>query len=201
VTAERVAAFAAATGTPYDEGDPAPATFPIVVAFAAMQALMEDPDVGIELSNVIHGEQRFGYQRQVVVGDRLSAALTVDTLRQIGGADIIGTTSAITDADGALVCTATNPACETCPIHGRCEWLRRGRPPYDGPPRRGQAWAGTDRQVRGRLMAVLRESVGSVARSRLDSVWSDATQRERALQSLLADGLVVEAEGRYALPT
>ncbi len=106
VTAERVAAFAGATGTAYDEGDPAPATFPIVVSFAAMQALMEDPDVGIELSNVIHGEQRFGYQRPVVVGDRLSAALTVDTLRQIGGADIIGTTSAITDADGTLVCTA-----------------------------------------------------------------------------------------------
>jgi acyl dehydratase len=106
VTAERVAAFAAATGTPYDDGDPAPATFPIVVAFAAMQALMEDPEVGIELSNVVHGEQRFGYQRPVVVGDRLSAELSVDTLRQIGGADIIGTTSAITDADGTLVCTA-----------------------------------------------------------------------------------------------
>ena len=106
VTAERVVAFAAATGTSYDEGDPAPATFPIVVAFAAMQALMHDPDVGIELSNVIHGEQRFGYQRPVVVGDRLSAALTVDTVRQIGGADIIGTTTAITGAHGDLVCTA-----------------------------------------------------------------------------------------------
>ncbi len=106
VSAERVRAFAAATGTPYDEGDPAPATFPIVVAFAAMQALMVDPEVGIELQNVVHGEQRFGYQRPVVVGDRLTAELTVDTLRQIGGADIIGTTSAITDAAGALVCTA-----------------------------------------------------------------------------------------------
>ncbi|MGI9155698.1 MAG: FAS1-like dehydratase domain-containing protein [Marmoricola sp.] len=106
VTAERVRAFADATGTPYDEGDPAPATFPIVVAFAAMQALMADPAVGIELQHVVHGEQRFGYQRPVLVGDRLTAALTVDTLRQIGGADIIGTSSAITDSDGALVCTA-----------------------------------------------------------------------------------------------
>ncbi len=106
VSAERVRAFTAATGTPYDEGDPAPATFPIVVAFAAMQALMVDPEVGIELQNVVHGEQRFGYQRPVVVGDRLTAELTVDTLRHIGGADIIGTTSAITDAAGDLVCTA-----------------------------------------------------------------------------------------------
>ncbi len=106
VTPERVAAFAAATGTPYAEGDPAPATFPIVVAFEAMQALMADPEVGIELSHVIHGEQRFAYQRPLVVGDRLTATLSVESLRQIGGADIIATSSAITDADGALVCTA-----------------------------------------------------------------------------------------------
>jgi len=49
VTEEAVAAFAAATGTPYAPGGPAPATFPIVVAFGAMQALMQNPDVGIQL--------------------------------------------------------------------------------------------------------------------------------------------------------
>jgi acyl dehydratase len=106
VTAERVAEFAAATGTPYADGDPAPATFPIVIVFAAMQHLMSDPSVGIELHHVVHGEQRFGYERPVRVGDRLTARLTVDSLRQIGGADIIGTSSAVTDADGDLVCTA-----------------------------------------------------------------------------------------------
>ncbi len=105
VTAERVAEFAAATGTPYATGDPAPATFPIVVAFAAMQQLMADPSVGIELHHVVHGEQRFAYERPVRVGDRLAAELTVDSLRQIGGADIIATSSAVTDARGALVCT------------------------------------------------------------------------------------------------
>ncbi|HEY6935316.1 MAG TPA: MaoC family dehydratase N-terminal domain-containing protein [Marmoricola sp.] len=106
VTAERVAEFAAATGTPYADGDPAPATFPIVVAFAAMQQLMTDPEVGIELHHVVHGEQRFAYERPVRVGDRLTAELTVDSLRQIGGADIIGTSSAVRDSDGSLVCTA-----------------------------------------------------------------------------------------------
>jgi 3-hydroxymyristoyl/3-hydroxydecanoyl-(acyl carrier protein) dehydratase len=106
VTVERVAEFAAAIGTPYAEGDPAPATFPIVVAFAAMQDLMSDPTVGIELHHVVHGEQRFAYERPVQVGDRLTAQLTVESLRQIGGADIIGTSSAVRDADGALVCTA-----------------------------------------------------------------------------------------------
>jgi A/G-specific adenine glycosylase len=102
---------------------------------------------------------------------------------------------------GALVCTAANPRCEQCPIHGRCEWRRRGKPPYDGPPRRAQAWAGTDRQCRGRLLAVLRDSEGPVPRERLDAAWHDEAQRDRALAGLVADGLVAAwADGRYSLP-
>ncbi len=102
---------------------------------------------------------------------------------------------------GALVCTAANPKCGACPVNDVCAWNLAGRPAYDGPPRRGQAWAGTDRMARGRLMAVLREAEGSVARPRLDQAWSDAVQRERALQSLIADGLVVESDDRFALPS
>ncbi len=101
---------------------------------------------------------------------------------------------------GALVCTAATPRCGDCPIRDLCAWDLAGRPAYDGPPRRGQAWAGTDRQVRGMLMAVLRDAAGSVTRTRLDAVWSDAAQRDRALESLLADGLVVQSGDRYALP-
>jgi acyl dehydratase len=106
VTEERIAAFAAATGTPYAAGGPAPATFPIVVAFGAMQALMAAPDVGIELHHVVHGQQKFTHERPVRAGDSLRAELSVTGLRQIGGADIIATSSAITDAEGRLVCTA-----------------------------------------------------------------------------------------------
>ena len=106
VSEQAVRDFAAATGTPYAPGDPAPATFPIVVAFAAMQELMADPEVGIQLQHVVHGQQKFSYQRPVVVGDRLTATLTVSGLRQIAGTDIITTSSAITDGSGALVCTA-----------------------------------------------------------------------------------------------
>jgi hypothetical protein len=106
VTEQAVSDFAAATGTPYTRGDPAPATFPIVVAFAAMQALMTDPEVGIELHHVVHGQQKFVHERPVVAGDRLSATLTVSGLRQISGTDIITTSSAIRDGSGALVCTA-----------------------------------------------------------------------------------------------
>ena len=108
VSREKLAEFAAATGAAESGYDArtAPATFPIVVAFRAMTALMEDPSVGIALHRVVHGEQRFSYTRPVVAGDELSAALTVDSLRQIGGADIIGTRSEITDGEGRHVCTA-----------------------------------------------------------------------------------------------
>ena len=101
---------------------------------------------------------------------------------------------------GALVCTAANPRCESCPILARCAWHAAGRPAYDGPPRRGQTYAGTDRQCRGRLLAVLRDTRAVVPKSRLDAAWADDAQRGRALDGLLADGLVVATQGGYALP-
>jgi A/G-specific adenine glycosylase len=64
-----------------------------------------------------------------------------------------------------------------------------------------QTWAGTDRQCRGRLLAVLRESEGAVPLSRLDAAWSEETQRVRSLAGLVEDGLVVRTDaGSYALP-
>lgn len=102
---------------------------------------------------------------------------------------------------GALVCTARSPACADCPIADRCAWRAAGYPAYDGPPRRGQRYAGTDRQVRGRLLAVLRASPGPVDKPALDAVWDEPVQRERALDALIADGLVDPLDdGRYALP-
>jgi A/G-specific adenine glycosylase len=102
---------------------------------------------------------------------------------------------------GALVCTARSPRCVDCPVIDICAWQRAGRPAYDGPPRKGQTYAGTDRQCRGRLLAVLRHAEGPVDKPELDIVWSDALQRERALDGLIADGLVDPLDdGRYALP-
>jgi A/G-specific adenine glycosylase len=101
---------------------------------------------------------------------------------------------------GALVCTARSPRCPECPLWASCAWRLGGRPPATGPSRRPQAYAGTDRQVRGLLMAVLRDETGPVPGARLDVVWPDSGQRSRALASLLADGLVVELPARrYAL--
>jgi A/G-specific adenine glycosylase len=101
---------------------------------------------------------------------------------------------------GALVCTARSPDCARCPVADQCAWLGADRPSARS-PRRAQPFAGTDREVRGRLMQVLRAQDAPVTRSRLDAVWPDDTQRERALQSLLRDGLATtDAEGRFHLP-
>jgi len=87
------------------------------------------------------------------------------------------------------------------PIADRCAWGLAGCPDHDGPPRRGQAYAGTDRQCRGRLLAVLRQAHGPVPKAALDAVWDDAVQRERALDGLVADGLAeVLDDGTYRLP-
>ena len=103
---------------------------------------------------------------------------------------------------GALVCTARAPRCPTCPVRGRCAWLAAGRPELAAPVRRPQGYAGTDRQVRGRLLQVLREHPGPVEAGVLERVWQEPVQRARALDSLVADGLVDPLpDGTYALPS
>ncbi|MEW2485238.1 A/G-specific adenine glycosylase [Streptomyces sp. NPDC048411] len=102
---------------------------------------------------------------------------------------------------GALVCTAKNEDCTQCPIATQCAWRLAGKPAHEGPPRRGQTYAGTDRQVRGRLLAVLREAVTPVSQAALDTVWDEPVQRARALDGLVADGLVEPLTGgQYRLP-
>ncbi|ORW72349.1 HhH-GPD family protein [Mycobacterium saskatchewanense] len=101
---------------------------------------------------------------------------------------------------GATVCTARAPRCGLCPL-GECAWREAGFPPAHGPARRAQTYAGTDRQVRGRLLDVLRAKDAPVTRAELDVAWlTDTAQRDRALYSLLADGLVTQTvDGRFAL--
>jgi N-terminal half of MaoC dehydratase len=101
VTEEGLREFAAATGGEY--AGRAPATYPIVLAFQAMNDFLEAEQV--DLFRIVHGEQRFAYERPIVPGDVLTATLTVAGLRQIAGNDIITTASEITDDSGALVCT------------------------------------------------------------------------------------------------
>jgi A/G-specific adenine glycosylase len=102
---------------------------------------------------------------------------------------------------GATVCTARNPRCADCPVLASCAWQQAGKPAYNGPAKPVQKFAGTDRQVRGLLLDVLRDTSIPVTKAKLDLVWSDAGQRDRCLDSLLVDGLVEQTkDGMFALP-
>ncbi len=107
VSREKIAEFSSAIGAePVADADTAPLTFPIVVAFGAMTSLLTDPGVGIELHNVVHGDQRFEQTRPVRAGDSLTATLTVDSLRTAAGADMIKTRTEIATVEGEHVATA-----------------------------------------------------------------------------------------------
>ena len=121
---------------------------------------------------------------------------------------------------GALVCTAASPRCGDCPVARECAWLAAGRPaPAAGAGaagvagvagaagaagagrRRTQKYDGTDRQCRGRLLSVLRAASDPVRRADFDAVWAGQAQLDRALDGLVADGLVDPMpDGRFALP-
>jgi A/G-specific adenine glycosylase len=101
---------------------------------------------------------------------------------------------------GALVCRARNPLCDACPVQDLCAWRAAGNPPWVGPPRRGQAYQGTDRQCRGALLALLRSSDDTLEDHQVAAAWHDVAQRKRALASLIQDGLVVPVGSGWSLP-
>ncbi|MEO8105757.1 MAG: A/G-specific adenine glycosylase [Actinomycetes bacterium] len=102
---------------------------------------------------------------------------------------------------GALVCTSRTPNCPRCPLLASCAWRAAGYPERSGRPRRQQGYEGTDRQCRGRLLDVLRSAASPVKKAELDNAWPDSNQRERALGSLIDDGLVTGAPtSGYRLP-
>lgn len=117
-------------------------------------------------------------------------------------ADVSRTWSVAVMEVGALVCSARMPRCPNCPVQDLCAWQGAGQPAYEGPARRGQSWHGTDRQCRGAILAVLRESRGPVTTRAIGAAWpTDDSQRDRCLDSLVADGLVEPLSGRrFRLP-
>lgn len=96
---------------------------------------------------------------------------------------------------GATVCTSRSPRCEICPLLGECAWVAAGRPDTGDTRRRQAAFEGSDRQARGAVLRVLRTAAPEPVL--LDGVlpdWPDPLQRDRAIDSLIADGLA-EADG------
>ncbi|RKT33275.1 acyl dehydratase [Microbacterium sp. AG1240] len=86
----------------------APPTFAMVVQDITLQQLLAEPESGIELSRLVHAEQRFRYSRPIIAGDELTATLTVGGIRTLGGNAMVTSDAEIVDADGAHVVTATS---------------------------------------------------------------------------------------------
>jgi A/G-specific adenine glycosylase len=95
---------------------------------------------------------------------------------------------------GALICTASRPACGTCPLADDCAWLLSGSPVALA-RRPVQRYEGTDRQCRGAVMAVLRSAQGPVAAASLDACWPEPGQLSRAVEALIEDGLATRHNG------
>lgn len=111
VTAAKVAEFAAALG----DDDPryagatavAPPTFAAVLSATAWQAMFDDPELGLALRRIVHGDQRFDLHRLLRVGERVTATLRIEKVRVRDSADIIGASVAVRTVEDELVCTAT----------------------------------------------------------------------------------------------
>jgi A/G-specific adenine glycosylase len=198
---------AAATAIAGQHGDVVPAD---------VDALLTLPGIGAYTARAVAA---FGYGHRVSVVDtnvRRVVARAVHGMAQAGPPSVSRDLSEVENMLppvrparfcaalmelGALVCTARRPRCAECPVASECAWVRAGRPVAAAPARPAQRFAGTDRQVRGLLLEVLRAAADPVPRTRLDAVWLDAPQRDRCLSSLLIDGLVEQTcDGRFALP-
>jgi A/G-specific adenine glycosylase len=153
-----------------------------------------DTNVRRVLARAIDGQGEAGLPS---TGRDLTA---MEAILPVGLADAKLANAAIMEL-GAIVCTARTPRCDICPIAERCVWRLDGYPAYLGPRAATQKkFEGSDRQVRGLIIAELRASEIPVTADEIDAVWPDAEQRERALEGLLHDGLVVTAASGFTLP-
>jgi A/G-specific adenine glycosylase len=100
---------------------------------------------------------------------------------------------------GALICTAKKPKCGVCPLADQCKWRNLDFPLSDQ-PKRTQTWHGTNRQCRGVIVQALREN-SALSKKEINLLWDVPSQVEKALLTLLEDGLVISIPGqRFSLP-
>ena len=86
----------------------APPTFAIVLSLDAANAALFDPELGLDYSRVVHGEQSFAYTRPICAGDELIVTTVIENIRSMAGNDMITTKGIITTIDGEPVATATS---------------------------------------------------------------------------------------------
>lgn len=173
-----------------------PYTARAVAAFAyGVRVPVVDINVRRVLARAVRGVAEPGPAKVVEELALMEALLPEDAARA-------RLTNAGTMELGQTICTARSPDCVACPIADSCAWRAAGYPAYTGPSApRQKPYAGSDREVRGRILGELRASELPVPARRIAELWPDAVQRQRALAGLLADGLVVAEGDSYALPS
>ena len=85
----------------------APPTFPFVITYRAAAQVVEDPEVGVDYSRVVHGDQRFAYTRPVRAGDRLTVTSSIEAVKSMAGNDFLTVRGEVRDEAGEHVVTAT----------------------------------------------------------------------------------------------
>lgn len=165
----------------------------VAVFHFGQRAPVVDTNVRRVVARFLHGLANQGPARRSDLAD-VEALLPDDE-------DEAGLVSAALMELGALVCTSRSPACDRCPLRSDCAWVRAGRPDNApaGRPRQPR-FEGSDRQARGRILQALRRSDVAIPRQDLRVLWEPDEQRERAIDSLVEDGLAVEAPGGLRLP-
>jgi A/G-specific adenine glycosylase len=163
-----------------------------VQAFAFdMPAVVLDTNVRRVISRTLNGEAQS--RSHVTNAEREQAATLLEHARPAEW-------SAAVMEFGALVCKAAQPLCAECPVARMCRWRAAGFPPPAFQVRRQAAFAGSDRQARGRVMELLRSAKEPIPSSAIESAWHDDEQVTRALVGLVKDALVEQtALGDYRL--
>ena len=177
-----------------------------VLAFGhARRAVVLDTNIRRVLARAGDGTQWPSASIRVTERETMNALLPDGTLVVDGDAHPASRAAAQLSASlmelGACVC-ASVPQCDRCPLIDMCAWRAAGYP-TSASPRRPQPFHGTDRQMRGRIMRLLRESwPHAVPQARIHELGDDADQVARALEGLIADGLVHKQRGgKVSLPT
>ncbi|MFC6597325.1 FAS1-like dehydratase domain-containing protein [Kitasatospora paranensis] len=84
----------------------APPTFPFVLTYAAAAQVVTDPELGLDYSRVVHGDQKFAYSRPVGAGDRLTVTVTIDSIKSLAGNDVLSVRGEVEDESGEHVVTS-----------------------------------------------------------------------------------------------
>ncbi len=85
----------------------APPTFVTIVNLRAIHDIVADPELGLDWSRVVHGEQTFTYHRPVRAGDSLHIVTTIENVMTRAGNDFLLVRAEITAEPDSPVATAT----------------------------------------------------------------------------------------------